>query len=364
MSSASTLVELVLPETVEEIDRSEDGTRTEFVLQPLERGFGHTIGNSIRRILLSSLPGAAVWAFRADGVQHEHQTIDGVAEDIHQIIQKLKRLVLSLDAGVDEAKLELSVRKAGVIRAEQITEHAGVTILTPQLALFTLQADLPQGRPLRIDLWVNRGRGFMMAGQHEKPENAPVDMIRIDSVYNPVIKANFTVQETRVGERTDFDRLTIDVETNGAIEPGAAVQQAAEIARVHLSYLTRFGAAGAGVPEIARDGERPGLSAVENELLVLLETPLEAFEQISVRSRNTLDKANIRTLGDVALRSRDEMLRVDNFGEKSLEEVAEVLAIHGLRFGMMFERGEGGTLYVAEEAASNGTGQGGAEEEE
>jgi len=364
MSSASTLVDLVLPETVEENCRSEDGTRTEFVLQPLERGFGHTIGNSIRRILLSSLPGAAVWAFRADGVQHEHQTIDGVAEDIHQIIQKLKRLVLSLDPGVDEAKLELSVSKAGVIRAEQITEHAGVTILNPQLALFTLQEDLPQGRPLRVDVWVNRGRGFMMAGQHEEPENVPVDMIRIDSMYNPVVRANFTVHETRVGERTDFDRLTIDVETNGAIEPGTAVQQAAEIARVHLSYLARFGEAGAGVPEIAGDGGRPGLFAVENELQVLLETPLEAFAEISVRSRNTLDKANIRTLGDVALRSRDEMLRVDNFGEKSLEEVAEVLALHGLRFGMTFERGEEGTLYVAEEAASNGTGQGGTEAEE
>ena len=354
-SPSSTLVGLVLPEAVEERPRSEDGTRTEFVLQPLERGFGHTIGNSIRRILLSSLPGAAVWAFRADGVQHEHQTIDGVAEDIHQIIQNLKRLVLRLDPDVDEVKMELTVREAGVIAASMITEHPGVSIMNPELVLFTLQEDLPEGRPLRIDLWINRGRGFLMADQHPRPEDAPVDMIRIDSIYNPVLRANFTVHETRVGERTDFDRLTIDVETNGAIDPGAAVEQAANIARAHLGYLTQFGAAEGFPGEPATDGE-VGLHAVEDELQGLLDTPLEAFEEISVRSRNTLDKANIRTLGDVATRSRDDMLRVDNFGEKSLEEVAEVLALHGLRFGMTFERGPDGTLYVTEETIGNGTG--------
>ncbi|MEJ2342137.1 MAG: DNA-directed RNA polymerase subunit alpha [Gemmatimonadales bacterium] len=312
-----------MPETVEETKRSEDGARVEFVLQPLERGFGHTIGNSIRRILLSSLPGAAVWAFRADGVQHEHQTIDGVVEDIDQIIQKLN----------------------------------------PELVLFTLQEDLPEGRPLRIDLWVNRGRGFLMADQHVKPEEFPVDMITIDSIYNPVLKANFTVHETRVGERTDFDRLAIDVETNGAIDPGTALRQGADIARAHLGYLTHIGSADRFMGEPATDGERIGLHAVEDELQGLLETPLEAFEEISVRSRNTLDKANIRTLGDVAMRSRDDMLRVDNFGEKSLEEVAEVLALHGLRFGMTFERGGDGTLYVADEVAGNGAGQGDEDEE-
>jgi len=364
MSSASnTLSGLVLPETVEEKQRSEDGTRVEFVLQPLERGFGHTIGNSIRRILLSSLPGAAVWAFRADGVQHEHQTIDGVVEDIDQIIQNLKKLVLRLDDDIQEAKLELIVRKAGEIRTDQITEHAGVTIMNPELTLFTLQEDLPEGRPLRIDLWVDRGRGFMMADQHVKPEEFPVDMIRIDSIYNPVLKANFTVHETRVGERTDFDRLTIDVETNGAIDPAAALQQGADIARAHLGYLTHIGSADPFMREPATDGERIGLHVVEDELQGLLETPLEAFKEISVRSRNTLDKANIRSLGDVAMRSRDDMLRVDNFGEKSLEEVAEVLALHGLRFGMTFERGEDGTLYVAEEVASNGAGPGVEDEE-
>jgi DNA-directed RNA polymerase subunit alpha len=356
MSLALDLTGFVLPEALEE-QSSEEGHRGRFLLQPLERGFGHTIGNSVRRILLSSLPGAAVWAIRADGVQHEHQTLEDVAEDVHQIIQNVKNVVLILDPDVDEAKLELSVTKAGDIRASQITKHPGVEIVNPEQLLFTLQEDQPENRPLTVDLWVNRGRGFVMAEQHVLPEDAPVDMIRIDSIYNPVLRANFAVTETRVGERTDFDRLTIDVATNGALEPFTAVQQAAEIARAHLAYLS-------GGPE-AQEGARPsgdGAQAaaarlpLEAETSSALEQPLEAFEQISARSRNTLEKENIRFLLDVVSRSRDEMLRVPNFGEKSLEEVAEVLADHGLRFGMELERDENGALYVVDDAAENGAG--------
>ncbi|MDX1388910.1 MAG: DNA-directed RNA polymerase subunit alpha, partial [Acidobacteriota bacterium] len=229
MTVSVDLAGLVLPEAMEEKSRSEEGSRASFLLQPLERGFGHTIGNSIRRILLSSLPGAAVWAIRADGVQHEHQTVDAVAEDVHQIIQNLKGLVLIMDADVDEAKLELSVRKAGVVTAAAITKHASVEVVNPDHVLFTLQEDQPENRPLTMDLWVDRGRGFVMAEHHvdlDDPERAsdfPVGMIRIDSVYNPVTRANFSVHETRVGQRTDFDRLEVDVETNGALDPADAV---------------------------------------------------------------------------------------------------------------------------------------------
>lgn len=356
MAVAVDLTGLVLPEMAEEVSRSDDGRRARFGLQPLERGFGHTIGNSIRRILLSSLPGAAVWAFRMDGVQHEHQTVDSVAEDVHQIVQNLKRLVLRLDADVEGAKLQLGVHEAGAVRAGRIGKHAGVEIVNPDLVLFTLQEDLPENRPMNVDLWVNRGRGFRIADRHqlseEEEQEAPVGQILVDSIYNPVVKANFTVQETRVGERTDFDRLTLDVETNGALDPKEAVQQAAEIARAHLAYLAAFGE----VPEIVTavgDGAVPredGEVEIEDDLLALLEQPLESFEGISARSRNTLDKENIHTLADVAVRTRDEMLKVPNFGEKSLEEVAEVLAAHGLHFGM-FERDEDGTLRPREAVA-------------
>ena len=344
------LTGLVLPSTIEERGRSDDGQQAEYVLQPLERGFGHTVGNSIRRVLLSSLPGCAIWAFRADGVQHEHQTIPGVVEDIHQIIQNLKKLVIVLDPGVDEAKLELSVHKAGTVKANMVGKVSGVTIVNSDEVLFTLQDDLPEGRPLNLDLWVNRGRGFVVAEQHEKPEDAPVDLIRIDSVYNPVVRANFIVQETRVGQRTDFDRLTIQVETNGSLDPGDAVAYAAEIGRMHLGYLSAFGQGGNGaaLADVVDGGA--GRTPVDAGTAAVLECSLDAFDGISIRSRNNLDKADIHTLLDVVMRSRDEILAVPSFGEKSLEEVAEVLAVNGLGFGMAIERDSDGMLWMVEEA--------------
>ena len=338
---------LVLPSVVEERGRSKDGRRAEYVMQPLERGFGHTVGNSIRRVLLSSLPGAAIWAVRADGVQHEHQTISGVVEDIHQIIERLKGVVLMMDAEIEEVKLELAVRKAGLIRASQITPHAGVKIVNPEQPLFTLQDDLPENRPLNLDFWVNRGRGFVAAEQHERPEDAPVDMIRIDSIYNPVVRANFVVQETRVGQRTDFDMLTLQIETDGSLDPADAVAYAAEVGQAHLGYLTQFRKTGTAIGMIP-----PGAVArrpVSSELQDLLDRPLEEFEAVSQRSRNNLEKSDIRTLGDVAMRTRDDMLNVPSFGEKSLEELAELLALNGLSFGMRFDRDDEGLLYILED---------------
>jgi DNA-directed RNA polymerase subunit alpha len=366
--SSTTLTGLVLPDTIEEQSRSDDGNRAEFVLQPLERGFGHTIGNSIRRILLSSLPGAAVWGFRADGVQHEHQSVEGVAEDVHQIIQNLKQLVLRLAEDEEETKLELAVHEAGPVTASRIGDSAAVDVVDPDHVLFHLQEDRPENRPLRIDFWVRRGRGFVMANEHEVPDDMPVDLIRVDSVFNPVTKANFTVQETRVGQRTDFDRLTVSVETNGALDPADALGHAAEIARTHLDYLTQFGEAVAQPGSEQEDGagledQLPGLRRLDEDVQDLLETPLEAFDGISVRSRNTLEKAKIHTLEDVVRKSRDEMLQVENFGEKSLEEVAEVLADHQLHFGMPLTR-EDDALYLDEEAvAGDGVGAGEDEDE-
>ncbi len=362
MTVSVDLAGLVLPEALNEQKRSEQGMRASFLLQPLERGFGHTLGNSIRRIMLSSLPGVAVWAFRADGVQHEHQTVEGVAEDVHQIIQNLKQLVLVMDSDVVETKLELSAHKAGPVTAGLITKNASVEVVNPDLLLFTLQEDLPEKRPLTVDLWINRGRGFVMAEHHLDPEETeeqrdfPVGTIRIDSVYNPVTRANFSVHETRVGQRTDFDRLEVDVETNGALDPAEAVAQAAEIARLHLSYFSHVGTLPSlpGAEEASGTGN--GGEPIDAGLVELLERPLDEFAEISARSRNTLERQNISTLGDVVTRSRDEILGLDNFGEKSLEEIAEVLGTHGLRFGMSFERDAEGNLYLIEDMAGNGAG--------
>ena len=342
------LTGLVLPERVEAAEKSADGRSARFVVEPLERGFGHTLGNSVRRVLLSSLSGSAVWGFRIDGVVHEHQTITGVVEDVHQVIQNLKSLVVALDPGVEEVVLELSVKNAGQVTAGHIQPQAGARVLDPKHHLFTLQDD----RKLHVEFHVNTGRGFVLADQHPIPRGAPVDLVRIDSIYNPVRRANFTVEETRVGQRTDFDRLTLTVETDGSIEPESAVAYAAELVRKHLEYMLYFGEG--GIPEVAP----PGAVAVPERLQDLFTRPIEDLAELSVRSRNSLQKENIRTLGDLVQRSEDEMLQIENFGKKSLKEISDFLEEHGLRFGMMLEEGDDGRLFfVEEEPETAGSGE-------
>jgi DNA-directed RNA polymerase subunit alpha len=334
------LTGLVLPQRVEAVERSEDGRTVQFVMTPLERGFGQTLGNSVRRILLSSLPGAAVWAFRMDGVVHEHQTVAGVVEDVHQIIQNLKALVLRLDADVEDARLELKASESGAVTAGQLESVSGVAILDPEHHLFTLEED----RDVHLELYVNQGRGFVSADDHELPKGSPVDLVRIDSIYNPVLRANFTVEETRVGQRTDFDRLTLHVETNGSVEPEDAVAYASELARRHLEYMLKFGDAGEPEPPV------PGAVPVPKTLQDLFERPIEDLAELSVRSVNSLKKENIITLGDLVRRTEDQMLDIDNFGVKSLEEIRQFLAEHNLHFGMKLEEGDSGELYLVDES--------------
>jgi DNA-directed RNA polymerase subunit alpha len=334
------LTGLVLPQRVDVVERSADGRSAQFVVMPLERGFGQTLGNSVRRILLSSLPGTAVWAFRLDGVVHEHQTVAGVGEDVHQIIQNLKTLVLKLDPERDEVRLELRASEAGPVTAGMIEKTGGVEILDPEHHLFTLQED----REVHLELHVNKGRGFVSADDHELPKGSPVDMVRIDAIYNPVLRANFTVEATRVGQRTDFDRLTLQIETDGSVAPEDAVAQAAELARKHLEYMLRFSSAGESEPPV------PGAVPVPKTLRDLLERPIEDLAELSVRSVNSLKKENIITLGDLVRRTEEQMLDIDNFGVKSLEEIRQFLSEHELHFGMRLESGEDGELYLVDEA--------------
>jgi DNA-directed RNA polymerase subunit alpha len=334
----------VLPERVEMTEVSEDGRRADFLIQPLERGYGQTLGNATRRILLSSLPGWAIWAFRAGGVVHEHQTIPGVIEDVHEIIQQLKGLVLRMVGDDQEGRLELTVHEPGPVTARDIQTNPKIDIINRDQHLFTLQEELPEDRPLRMEFLVNQGRGFVLADQHQRRKDDPVDLILIDSIYSPVRRANFNVEETRVGQRTDFDRLTLSVETDGSVRPEEAVAYAGELMAKHLEYLRRFATG---------NGEKP---ATEMELIPMSEKvkdvvnrPLEEFD-ISVRSRHTLEKGNIRTLGDIARRIEDDILQIENFGRKSLQEVEDLLAAHGLRFGMRFQEGEDGELYQVRES--------------
>ena len=334
------LTGLVLPERAESVASAKAGRSETFLIEPLERGFGHTLGNSVRRVLLSSLPGAAVWAFRIDGVVHEHQTIQGVAEDVHQVIQNLKTLTVRLEDEVDEATLEINVSKAGPVTAAEISSTGTATVPDPTHHLMTLEED----RDLHIELYVNKGRGFVLANQHPLPKGSPVDLVRIDAIYNPVRRANFTVDETRVGQRTDFDRLTLNVETDGSLEPSAAVAYASALVQRHLGYLRHLG--GDALPETGVSGAR----AVPDKVQELFARSIEDLAELSVRSRNSLQKENIQTLGDLVQKSEDEMLGIENFGRKSLQEIKDFLTEHNLNFGMTLEEG-GGRLFVVEESA-------------
>lgn len=325
------------------------------VLRPLERGFGHTLGNTMRRILLSSLRGAAVWAFRTDGVLHEHQTIPGVVEDVHQVVKNLKELVLRMDADVDEAVLELRASGPGAVTAKSVREHPSVSVVNPDHHILQLAED----RELRMELYVNKGRGFVLAEQHPIPRGMPADLVRIDAIYNPVRRANFLVEETRVGQRTDFDRLVMQVETNGAVEVREAVQFAARLAIEHFGLLAgakpEWGEElgwGNGVGPRATEAPIRGGVPVPARVVELLAHPIEDLAELSVRSRNSLQKENILTVRDLVQRTEEQMLKIDNFGRKSLQEISDFLGQHGLRFGVEFQESEDGSLWWKREDAA------------
>jgi DNA-directed RNA polymerase subunit alpha len=338
----------------------------QIVLRPLERGFGHTLGNTMRRILLSRLRGAAVWAFRTDGVLHEHQTIPGVVEDVHQVIRNLKNLVLKMDEEAEEAVLELRASAAGAVTGRNIREHASVTVVNPEHHILELTED----RELRMEFYVNKGRGFVLAEMHQIPRGMPADLVRIDAVYNPVRRANFVVEETRVGQRTDFDRLVLEVSTNGAVDVPTAVQYAARLAIEHFSFLAgsrpEWGedrSWGAGLDAGGARAPFVGGAPVPARIQDVLNRPIEDLAELSVRSRNSLQKENIQTVRDLIQRTEDQMLAIDNFGKKSLQEISEFLAGQGLRFGVRLAEGDNGTLWWSEDAEGEGEAPGNADED-
>lgn len=333
MSQTIDLRGLVRPQLVEMTKREDHANLAEFRLQPLERGFGHTLGNAMRRMLLSSLRGSAVWGFRIDGVLHEHQTIPGVVEDVHQIIANLKTLTLALDEDVEDAILRVKVTTAGAITAAQLESPAGVRIVDGAHHILTLQDE----RELSIELYVNKGRGYVEAEQHPFDRSLPVDLVRIDSIYSPVKRANFAVAETRVGQRTDYDRLSLTVETNGTISPEQAVSYGAALAQTHFQYFASFGSSTAAA--VAVPGAEGSSDAAR--LAELLRTPIDDLH-LSVRSVNSLKNSSIRSLGDLVRQTETQILQVKNFGKKSLQEIADLLEKEGLNFGMRFEESTDG----------------------
>ncbi|MGE5092977.1 MAG: DNA-directed RNA polymerase subunit alpha [Bacillota bacterium] len=326
------LTGLVRPHLVEMTKRDDNPNVAEFRLQPLERGFGYTLGNSLRRLLLSSLRGSAVWGFRLDGVVHEHQTVQGVLEDVHQIVQRLKALTLVLDPEVDEAVLHIKRTGAGPVYARDIQEHGSVRVINPDHLLFTLQDD----RDVNMELYVNKGRGYVESELHPADRSLPIDLVRIDAIYNPVRRANFTVAETRVGQRTDYDRLTVSIETNGTITPEDAIAYAAALAQQHFQYFVDFGK----VPTF-RDQTEPAEAGSGNLRARLSRLIDDLQPPLSVRSLNSLKNSNIRTLKDLVEFTAEDLLKVKNVGEKALQEIADLLKREELNFGMAFEETDG-----------------------
>ncbi|MGH7700552.1 MAG: DNA-directed RNA polymerase subunit alpha, partial [Gemmatimonadales bacterium] len=262
-----------------------------------------------------------------------------------QIIQRLKQLTLTLAPEVDEAVLHIRRDRAGPVYARDIEPHGSVTIVNPEQLLFTLQED----RDITGELYVNKGRGYVEAEQHPVDRTMPVDVIRVDSIYNPVRRANFTVAETRVGQRTDYDRLTITVETNGTLSPEDAVAYAAALAQEHFRFFVDFGK----IPLVAAAPPTPpgaNGSAGGPRLRETLDTSIDDIG-LSVRSVNSLKNSNIRTLRDLVQFREDDLLKVKNVGEKALGEIAELLRSRGLNFAMRFDE-VAGELRVLDEGVA------------
>lgn len=290
-------------------------TYGKFVVEPLERGFGVTLGNALRRVLLSSIPGAAVTSVKIEGVLHEFTTVPGVVEDVTQIILNLKELTLRLHT--DKPKLlRLEVAGKRDVTAGDIQADSEVEILNPDLHLATL--DRRDAR-LAMEIMVERGKGYVPAERHRKSEHV-IGVIPVDSIFSPVQKVNYVVEDTRVGQATDFDRLVLEVWTDGSVRPEEAVQQAT---RILIDSFKLF----AGLAD--EEGGAGGDAGGDSELARLYSMPIEELD-LSVRPYNCLKRAGINTVGDLASRTEEEVVNVKNFGRKSLDEVKEKLAAIGL----------------------------------
>ena len=286
-----------------------------FVVEPLERGFGMTLGNSMRRVLLSSLPGVAATSIRIDGVLHEFSTIEGVKEDVTEIILNLKGLICKLHS---QGPKKVVIDAAGEceVTAGDILPDSDVEIINPELHLATLD----ENGKLHMEIMLDHGRGYVVADRNKRPD-MPIGEIAVDSIYTPITKVNFTVEDTRVGQITDYDKLTIEIWTNGSIKPDEAASYAAKILTEHLMLFINLTDRIQGV-EIMVEKE-------ESKKEKILEMNIEDLD-LSVRSYNCLKRAGINTVEELVQRDEDEMMKVRNLGRKSLEEVQQKLAQLGL----------------------------------
>ncbi len=291
-----------------------------FVVEPLERGYGTTLGNSLRRIMLSSLPGVAVSQVKIEGVLHEFSSIPGVKEDVTEIIMNIKELAIKNNSDTNEAKVAyIEFEGEGVVTAADIQADPDIEILNPDLVIAHLNGGTDS--KLYMELTITKGRGYVSADKN-KSDDLPIGVIAIDSIYTPVERVNLTVQDTRVGQITDFDKLTLDVYTNGTLEPDEAVSLAAKVLSEHLSLFIDL-SENAKTAEIMIEKE-------DNEKEKVLEMNIDELE-LSVRSYNCLKRAGINTVEELCNRTSEDMMKVRNLGRKSLEEVLAKLKELGLQ---------------------------------
>jgi DNA-directed RNA polymerase subunit alpha len=314
--------DLIRPKTLDVEKETLSATYGKFTCDPLERGFGTTLGNSVRRVLLSSLQGAAITAIKIDGVVHEFQTLPDVVEDVTDIVLNLKEVLIKVDDPKPKV-IRLDKDGEGKVTAGDITTVDGVTILNPNQPIATLS----RGGKLHMELMVQTGRGYVPADRN-KSANMSVGTIPIDALFAPVKKVNYLVTNARVGQQTDYDKLTIEVWTDGSVRPDDAVAFAAKILKDQLSIFINF-----------EETEEPIEESVSEEAAKLNENLDKSVDELelSVRSANCLQNANIRYIGELVQKTEAEMLKTKNFGRKSLKEIKEILAEMGLTLGMKLD---------------------------
>jgi DNA-directed RNA polymerase subunit alpha len=345
MSSAADPIRLgrfEMPSTLSKDEATATPTFCRFTAEPFEAGYGHTIGNSLRRVLLSTLEGAAITAVRINGAQHEFAALPGVVDDVTDIVLNLKKIKFKAHER-DIRNLTLSTNKEGAITAGDIQTNNQVEVLNPEQIICTVD----KKQKFEAEFEVRVGRGFATGEENKRPDQ-PIGLIPIDSIFSPVTKVKYAVENTRVGQRTDYDKLVIDVHTDGRLEPQEALLQASAVLRHHLDVFVNY-----DENVVVFDPTPEGVSQENQKLKKLLNMSVNEIE-LSVRAANCLNNANITTVGQLAQKTEGEMLKYRNFGKKSLNEIKDKLQQLGLGLGMKFDSG----MVDLSAIAANGSGNG------
>ena len=313
-----------IPSKLTKVEEGSTATYAKFIAEPFEAGYGHTVGNSLRRVLLSSIEGSAISSIKIEGVNHEFQSVDGVVEDVTDIVLNLKK-VLIISEKREAVKLMLKVNREGPITAADIQADSNIKIVNPDQVICTLDTK----RAFEAEIEIKTGRGYC-PGENNKKEEQAIGVIPIDSLFSPVRLVRYAVENTRVGQITDYDKLVLEVWTDGRITPDDALKQSASILKHHLDVFDRV-----SQENYEFESQAAEVSEEQNKLRKLLNMSVNEIE-LSVRAANCLNNANITTVGELAMKTEQEMLKYRNFGKKSLNEIKEKLEALGLSLGMKF----------------------------